>query len=219
MESLKPAIIILTETWLKPNIPDSLIKIPGYDIYRDDRIGKRSGGVAIYASNKINYLRTKLNINYNTKFESAEFLCLDVEIGVNKFLVCGLCRGHDSTVNQDNMLLDHLGHISENSTVIIMGDFNYSGVRWPLDDSGYLTPKEQNFIEWYKKSNLEQLVDQNTRFRRGNQPSILDLILTNDELLISNVDHQALIGKSGYYLFPFKSNNFVELYQDLITRK
>ncbi|CAK1583514.1 unnamed protein product [Parnassius mnemosyne] len=79
-----------------------------------------------------------------------------------------------------------------------MGDFNYGGVKWPLEDSGYLTPIENNFIQWYRYSNLQQLVDKHTRYREGNRPSYLDLVLTNEDSLIASIDHQAPIGKSDH---------------------
>lgn len=175
-----------------------MIKIPGYDIYRDDRIGRRSGGVAIYASNRTGFMTTKLNTTYNKKHEAAECLWLDIKIGYCNFLICGLYRGQDSTLEQDNRLLEQLSLASENNTVAIMGDFNYGGVRWPLKDCSYVTPSEDNFIQWYESSNLHQIIDKHTRFRQGNQPSFLDLLFTNDDSLISNVEHHAPIGKSDH---------------------
>lgn len=110
VNSRQPTLIIVTETWLKPNIPDSMINLPGYDLYRDDRINKRSGGVAIYAAKQTNLMNTKLNINYNKKYDDSECLWLDITIGNNKFLLCRIYRGHNSTLEQDNTLLDQLNY-------------------------------------------------------------------------------------------------------------
>ncbi|KAI5631365.1 endonuclease-reverse transcriptase domain-containing protein [Phthorimaea operculella] len=175
-----------------------MVKIPGYDLFRDDRLSKRSGGVAIYAINSSNFVTCKLNTSYNKKKEAWECLWLDVKIGNTKFLLCGVYRGHDSTVDQDNILLEELKLASETQTVVIMGDFNYNGVKWPLLNCGYHTPREDNFVQWFNSSNFEQLVDKHTRYRGGNQPSTLDLILTNDDALIAHVNHQAPIGKSDH---------------------
>ncbi|XP_022814459.1 uncharacterized protein LOC111348180 [Spodoptera litura] len=79
-----------------------------------------------------------------------------------------------------------------------MGDFNFGGVKWPLRDTGYVSPRENNFIQWYNDSNLQQIIDKHTRYRQGNQPSFLDLVLTNDESLIAKIDHLAPIGKSDH---------------------
>lgn len=53
-------IICLSETWLKPNLPDSMINLSGYTLYRQDRVGKGGGGVAFYVHNSlnVNILRT-----------------------------------------------------------------------------------------------------------------------------------------------------------------
>lgn len=47
-------IICLSETWLRPEIPDGMINLPGYTIFRRDRIGKIGGGVAFYLLNELN---------------------------------------------------------------------------------------------------------------------------------------------------------------------
>ena len=51
----------LVETWLKPNILDNLINIPGYNLLRSDRQTqdmnrqtKRGGGIVIYCKNNLN---------------------------------------------------------------------------------------------------------------------------------------------------------------------
>ena len=40
--------IVLTETHLTPDIMDSEIRIPGYNLFRKDRCKRSHGGVAIY---------------------------------------------------------------------------------------------------------------------------------------------------------------------------
>ena len=34
----------MSETWLKPSIPDNEIQIPGYSFVRSDRLHKKGGG-------------------------------------------------------------------------------------------------------------------------------------------------------------------------------
>lgn len=41
-------VICLSETWLNPKIPDSMIRLPGYYLVRNDRIERQGGGVALY---------------------------------------------------------------------------------------------------------------------------------------------------------------------------
>ena len=44
--------IYITETWLSPNLPDSCVAIPGYNLFRKDQITTR-GGVCIYLDHKV----------------------------------------------------------------------------------------------------------------------------------------------------------------------
>ncbi|XP_071582409.1 uncharacterized protein [Temnothorax nylanderi] len=41
-------IICMSETWLKPNIPDRMVSLQGYNVFRRDIIGKTGRGVAFY---------------------------------------------------------------------------------------------------------------------------------------------------------------------------
>ena len=45
--------ICITETWLSPNVPDSVVVIPGYNLFRKDRLITTGGGVCIYLNNTI----------------------------------------------------------------------------------------------------------------------------------------------------------------------
>ncbi len=47
VESAKPDVVVITETWLKKSIDDSSISMVGYNIFRQDRSSKVEG-VAIF---------------------------------------------------------------------------------------------------------------------------------------------------------------------------
>ena len=57
-----PNIVAVTESWLKDNIPNSMIDIAGYNVYRQDRKfanrdgrTKRGGGLLLYMRNDLLY--------------------------------------------------------------------------------------------------------------------------------------------------------------------
>lgn len=54
---LKADIIIATETWLDDSCPDNPFMIPGYNLERKDRCGKREGGVSLYITQHLQYKR------------------------------------------------------------------------------------------------------------------------------------------------------------------
>lgn len=51
---LKPQLILITESWLKPVIPDSVCSLPGYTVFRADHPdGRGYGGVCIFVEDVI----------------------------------------------------------------------------------------------------------------------------------------------------------------------
>ena len=53
MEHDKPSIILLTETWLTPVLPDGLVNLKGYKLFRKDRLSKKGGGVCMYLADQV----------------------------------------------------------------------------------------------------------------------------------------------------------------------
>ena len=58
-ESGRPQVdvLFLNETFLKPCIPDSLYAVPGFTIYRCDRISKCGGGVFVFVNQDLRVKR------------------------------------------------------------------------------------------------------------------------------------------------------------------
>ena len=46
-------ILFLLETFLKPSKPDSVCNIPGYYMFRKDRIQKKGGGLLVYVADRV----------------------------------------------------------------------------------------------------------------------------------------------------------------------
>ncbi|KAI0989548.1 hypothetical protein GJ496_005206 [Pomphorhynchus laevis] len=74
-------IIAISETWLHSDIPDCIVQIPGYQIFRSDR----SGGVALFIRDQFNVLRECILANQNVLVNSYRS-CSDIgnylQIGV-----------------------------------------------------------------------------------------------------------------------------------------
>ena len=72
-----PNALLLCETWLTPFSP--ILKVPGYETYQHNRIGKKEGGVAILLADK--YRCKTLDIKFiSPKFESV-FIKLELHNG------------------------------------------------------------------------------------------------------------------------------------------
>lgn len=87
---------------------------------------------------------------------------------------------------------------------IITGDFNLPNINWSIDvPTGKTSLFEQKFLKTLNENMLEQHINKPTRFRINNKPSILDLIITKIDNVISNIDYIAGLGKSDHLVLNF----------------
>ena len=66
--------------------------------------------------------------------------------------------------------------------VCIVGDFNFPNIKWKGEWSGVM---DNEFIVCLREAFLLQMVDKPTRIRLGQMGNILDLVLVNEEQLVS----------------------------------
>ena len=53
-------VLLLNETSLRPNVPDTLFEVLSYSIYSRDRLNKSGGGVIAYISDNLNVIYVEL---------------------------------------------------------------------------------------------------------------------------------------------------------------
>ena len=179
--------ICVTESWLKPDIPDSSVSLPNYNIFRKDRPFTEGGGVCIF-------LNSKFPCNRLPHCEVPDVESLWIQIRPNSLprsvTSIILCVVYHSTSNRepenetlcnhicsnlDQLLTDH-----PNAHIIVTGDFNPSSTGLKLKDLTHT-------------NNLTQMVNFPTRDSR-----ILDWFLTNrtDVFTLSQLP---MIGRSDHY--------------------
>ena len=94
IQNRTPDLLLLSETWLTPLSP--MITIPGYDFYRQDRMQKKGGGVAILISNKLRHCaRPDLSSNL------VESECITVDIKLKNgshYIVSSMYRPPNSEI-------------------------------------------------------------------------------------------------------------------------
>lgn len=115
-----------------------------------------------------------------------------------KIIIAVIYRPPNATFENDEFMLSAIQTASTNSTLVLFGDFNYSDINWPIQSHSSKTRLSSLFVDNYLNSNLHQLIQQPTRFRNANRPSTLDLLLTNDENLITEINFDSLIGTSDH---------------------
>ena len=174
-------VICLSETWLKPMVPDHMVELHGYRLFRCDRTGKSGGGVAFYLSNALNArILCQSEGEYCGK---PEYLIAEICFDSNSKLVlavvyrpphCGYLEGFF------NVFLD-VSSIYKHS--IIFGDFNAD-----LKTVSYDSTQILSFVE----SSSLFLVPYGPTHHLQNSSTVLDLCIIDDEdKLISFDQHDA----------------------------
>ena len=126
-------IDIFSETWLKDSIPDDVINIKGYQLFRRDRKYKSHGGVCLYINNAISCNRL-LNLE-NDSFEVLWVVLRPSRLPRGYSNVIIAVEYHPPVANCESMRdytqssLEHIESSSSNNAVIIAGDFNKLDLR------------------------------------------------------------------------------------------
>ncbi len=96
----------------------------------------------------------------------------------------------------------------KSSHVLLMGDFNMPKINWSMWESTTQNPEslENSFLEKIRDAFLYQHVSSPTRGRNANHPSLIDLILTNEEGMVSDLEILSPLGKSDHACISFTFN-------------
>ncbi|KAJ3655025.1 hypothetical protein Zmor_014170 [Zophobas morio] len=175
VQTLKPTFIMLSESWLSPAIPDTLVAINGYTLFRNDRDGRRGGGVGIFVADLI---CSSFTINIlSSEVGNNEALFLKSSNSSISFVLGCIYRLPDSAIGDVRKLFTFVSKIADScDRLIIAGDFNLPDITWPLDHiSNFDAPSQTN-----------------------QTPSTLDLIITSDDKLLANLDYLDPVGKSDH---------------------
>ena len=92
-----------------------------------------------------------------------------------------------------------------------MGDFNFKEIDWVnLATTVSEDHMSTQFLENMRDNYFFQHVTECTRLRENNLPSLLDLIFSNEENMISNMQLLPGIGKSDHTVILFDFNCFIQ---------
>lgn len=199
-------IIAVSETWFKPSLQSCLYSLPGYDLFRNDRIGKGGGGVAVYVRSQ--FVTTVLHSSPQPYTLSPEFLFVEIRAGPDPLLLGVVYR--PPKAGRWSILEDALIEVMcKYHHTIILGDFNADLLRDHFDSL-----QLQNMM---RSLSLNILPSGPTYHHTSTSHSLLDLIVVSD--LDSVVSHGQLPvpGISGHDLvylayslvFPRVENNII----------
>lgn len=177
-------------------IDDGAFSIPEYTLYRDDSditIGHR--GVCVYVKNSV-FEAFKLDVSH---YDWAGINNLFLTVSCRNFSVLLGCIYRPRSCLADQQLVQFLyDSLSRSENVIITGDFNCPDIDWPLRHLPSFNSPSFPYAELVSKSAFQQLIEQPTRYRSGQTPSLLDLFLVSDSNLVSDIHYLPPFGKSDH---------------------
>ena len=200
----KPLIVAISEVKIKNStkrFSEEDFIIPDYTLHPlnlDNDIGR---GIAVYTHRSIEKSVTQISLD-----ESFNEVCaLEVRLRAGDLLLfCCYYRSPTPTENSISnnekliRLFQKIGK-KDYSHRCLLGDFNFKDINWlsgttPLGEQSI----EARFIESVRDSYLYQHITEPTRSRGNDNPSLIDLAFSDEEMQISDIQHHPPLGKSDH---------------------
>lgn len=183
-------IIIVSETWLKSYRSNASIKLEKYEVVRNDRYAKQSGGVAVYIRKGLNY-----KVLTSSEGIKSEFLFLEIIFPDSKILVGAYYKA--PKVEELDIFENVVAELTDAcDDIIILGDFNenqYDMVNNnPCSYCVRNTRTKCRCSDSLEAVGLKSIGTIPTHYPENGRPSLIDLFLTNRPekvLLFNQISH------------------------------
>ena len=162
---IKPAIISISETWLKEYITNQSVKIENYNVIRRDR-ESHAGGVCVY-------IRSDLAYNQRVELQNTDLedLWIELLLPKTKPILIGTCYRAQDNNKLFTCLESTLSKIQPDAEAHILGDFNIC-----LLKNSNLAKNYKNLL---KSFNFTQLINSPTRVTQTSS-TLIDHIHTSN---------------------------------------
>ncbi|CAG2193300.1 Peflin,Programmed cell death protein 6,Sorcin [Mytilus edulis] len=143
--------------------------------------------------------------------------CKEIKLNQNDKLLIGLIYRSPSnnTKEYNDKLTELISEATQKgfSHILIMGDFNYPAIDWEIWNTKGENENsiENRFLDSIQENFLFQHTIKPTRWRGTDTPHTLDLILTNEEEMISNLEYMSPLGKSDHCVLSFDYNCYINI--------
>lgn len=193
-----PDVVIVTETWLQPEIGDSELIPPTYNILRKDR-STRGGGVAIIFRKGIGMVEIKST-------PENEIIWCKATLGGALYILGAVYRPPSAPIEFLESMQDFLcNNVPATARLIIAGDFNLPGIQWDELKTGNVSTKHcEVLLDIAFSNDLTQVVNEATRLCTTRE-SLLDLVFINSK--ISDYEISVHDGLSDHKLVLFRVKN------------
>ncbi|KAG5864358.1 hypothetical protein JTB14_012901 [Gonioctena quinquepunctata] len=165
------SIICITESWLNDSILDETVSLPGYNIFRSDRINSGGGGVPIYVKQNIQSFVNDLSSNHT------EQLWITITVDNTQYTIGVIYRLPKQQLTEfseefENILCN-IEALYEN--IICTRDFNIDLLQHSITS--------QNLQNSFESFALKQCIDKPTRVQRSSS-TLLDLMTYSEAIYI-----------------------------------
>ena len=197
-----PDLICITESWERVGKPEKDVTLTGYRKLSKPTNDRR-GGLIIFVKEKFCVEECSELTNHSF----VESLWCWVTVGSSRVLVGVIYRKQSLGYYNNNRLNDLMRQSCGMNirNVLIMGDFNYPTINWnTMSVPGGVARAPFEFLDTVNDCLVVQHVKNFTRVRGENQPSTLDLLFTNSEHDIDNLEYDSPIGLSDHCVLKFE---------------
>ena len=206
-----PSIIAITE--FKPknarfNIDEAEVALPAYDMFYNSLNQDGTRGCILYI--KKDLCPTQVELESPLK----DHVWCSIKLINNDSLLVG-CIYRSPNCDRDksedlNKLLCKASDFKATHK-LLMGDFNFPNIDWSTWSTlnGHLDEQGNTFLETIRDCFYYQNVQKSTRARGRDNPHVLDLIFTNEEDMLSDLEYHSPLGKSDHCCMHFKFNCYM----------
>ena len=147
----------------------------------------------------------------NDNFPCSIFCNIKTNNNETFFLALVYRSPNNSLEENDNMVaslhscLSKINPISDK--ILILGDFNLPSIDWEQETcTNEETHINFKFLNCIQEHYLTQFINKPTHFRGEQNPTLIDLILSNDRDFVFNIHHSAPFGLSHHSVISFSLN-------------
>jgi len=222
IRDVKPAVVLVNEVKHKGlaacEESDYNLDMPEYEpVYNNIENSTGRGQLIMYKKGIAKQVYMK------TAFSEGLFIELKLR-NKDRAIIALVYRSESEGEAMSQKLIELIEEITTQgySHIAIIGDFNYRTINWETmssSASGNQHKIDTRFIDCIQDSYLVQHIDEPTRWRGADQPSLIDLVITNEENMISNLEYHAPLGRSDHAVITMKLNCYVESNIEMVTRK
>ena len=202
VELHKPDVLGLSE--VKPKrcryrVQESEVKLDGYEVFHT--LEEEGRGICLYVKSQLG------PSPYEIKNTGGEVRAVQCQLdGGDNLLVALVYRSPGSTKEENaalNRVMEELAK-SKSSHIVIMGDLNFPEINWKQNTCSRTEDHPASkFLKMTKDCYLIQHQKTVTRFREGQKSNLLDLVFTNRDDMLSEINTKAGLGKSDHFVLAF----------------